>query len=151
VQRRRPRPEAEQALGQPVDAALGEVAVERQRDVPALRRDRPRAVGQRGQRGAQVGHRLGGQLDGGEDPHGRTVPGRRSYPGRVPTRPPPPPMRTNDRLTVLVGMAVWLAALIVLALLHRTLAAHHALWWLETCGAGELLGGYGLIMLARRR
>jgi hypothetical protein len=60
-------------------------------------------------------------------------------------------MRTNDRLTLLVGMAAWLVALIVLAALHATLARHHELWWLETCGAAEVLGCYGLFMVSRRR
>lgn len=65
-------------------------------------------------------------------------------------RPDPPPVRTNDRAAVLVGIAIW-AVLAVLALLLRgTLQAHGHGWWVWTPPAGIALGGYGLYYLRRR-
>jgi len=52
----------------------------------------------------------------------------------------------------IAGTALWLIALIVLAVffnddLHR----HHAQWWYGACGAGIALGCYGTYRAIKRR
>ena len=66
-------------------------------------------------------------------------------------RPDPAPVPTNDRTTVLIGMAVW-AVLWVLALaFHTRLADAGHGWWIWTPPAGILLGVWGLRYLHSRR
>jgi hypothetical protein len=52
----------------------------------------------------------------------------------------------------LAGTILWLVALIVLRVffdhdLHR----HHAQWWYGACGAGIVLGCYGMYRALKRR
>lgn len=52
----------------------------------------------------------------------------------------------------IVGTAIWLIALIVLAVffnddLHR----HQAQWWYGACGAGMVFGCYGMYRAVKRR
>jgi hypothetical protein len=68
----------------------------------------------------------------------------------VPRRPEPPPLQTNDRVALLVGIGAWLIALAVLGGLHATLARHRELWWLSMCGAGVVMGVYGLWLVRKR-
>lgn len=74
----------------------------------------------------------------------------RLYLRSVDRRPDPPPLRTNDRAVILVGMAVW-AVLLVLAVVarHRLSADGHG-WWVWTPVAGLALGCYGLYYVRRR-
>jgi membrane protein DedA with SNARE-associated domain len=51
-----------------------------------------------------------------------------------------------------VGTALWLIALVVLAVffndeLHR----HHAQWWYGACAAGMVFGCYGMYRAIKRR
>ena len=51
-----------------------------------------------------------------------------------------------------VGTALWLVALIVLAVFfHHDLHHHHAEWWYAACGVGVVLGGYGMYRAVKRR
>jgi hypothetical protein len=53
---------------------------------------------------------------------------------------------------VLVGIALWVVAFVVLVLFFRDdLRRHHTTWWLWACGIGVALGLYGLRFAARRR
>jgi hypothetical protein len=59
-------------------------------------------------------------------------------------RPDPPPLPTQDRITVLVGIAVW-AVLWVVALVARGwLADTGRDWWIWTPPAAIVLGVLGL-------
>jgi hypothetical protein len=61
-------------------------------------------------------------------------------------------LQTNEVAIVVVGMAAWALALIVLVVGFRhDLSRHHATWWYWTCGLGLLLGLYGLRFALRRR
>ena len=67
-------------------------------------------------------------------------------------RPDPEPLETDDRLVILVGMALWaLAFVVLLAFFHDDLRRHHTEWWLWSCGIGILFGLYGLRFAAKRR
>lgn len=68
----------------------------------------------------------------------------------MPRRPDPPPLPTDNRLPALAGLAAWLVAGIVLALLHTTVLRHGDGWWYETVGTGLLIGLIGLALVARR-
>lgn len=60
-------------------------------------------------------------------------------------RPDPPVVKTDDRKAVLVGLALWAVALVlVLVFLPGLTAGGHA-WWLWTCVAGLALGAIGLV------
>ena len=61
------------------------------------------------------------------------------------------PLAVDGVRAVLVGTALWLAALIVLLLLHHQLAARGAQWWIWTTLAGALFGLPGLWFVLRRR
>jgi predicted membrane metal-binding protein len=66
---------------------------------------------------------------------------------RYPQRPVPPPLETNATPVVLIGIAVWATAGVVLLL-----ARHHVpTWWLWTCLAGLLIGGVILAYETWRR
>lgn len=60
------------------------------------------------------------------------------------------PLRTNDRLTVLVGCLVWAVLLVVCLLRRDRLEAAGTGWWLWTCAAGLALGVIGLAWLQLR-
>jgi len=65
-------------------------------------------------------------------------------------RPDPPPLPTDDRRTVIVGMVVW-AVLAVAALLARGwLAGTGRGWWVWTPPAALGLGALGLWYVHRR-
>jgi membrane protein DedA with SNARE-associated domain len=58
----------------------------------------------------------------------------------------------QEILAVGVGMALWVIALVVLAVfLRHDLQRHDATWWLWSCGFGLVLGLYGLRFSFRRR
>jgi predicted phage tail protein len=65
-------------------------------------------------------------------------------------RPDPTPVKTDDRKAIVVGMALWLIALVVLLCFTSTLAASGHLWWLVMCGVGLVLGVVALIYSIRR-
>ena len=66
-------------------------------------------------------------------------------------RPDPPPLATNDRPVVLVGIALWAVAFVVLVAFFRDdLRRHHATYWLWSCGIGVTLGLYGLHFTRKR-
>ncbi len=64
-------------------------------------------------------------------------------------RPDPEPMKTDDRTAVLVGLVLWIVALVAL-LLVPTLADSNG-WALWSCVAGIALGVLGLIYTSIRR
>jgi len=71
---------------------------------------------------------------------------------RAPRRPDPEPIDTNDRPVVLVGIAGWIVAFVVLAVFFRDdLKHHHATYWLWACVLGAAMGLYGLYFLRKRR
>ena len=60
-------------------------------------------------------------------------------------RPDPAVAKTDDRKPVVIGIALWLAALAGLLLFLAPLTAASADWWLWTCVAGIAIGLIGLI------
>jgi hypothetical protein len=67
-------------------------------------------------------------------------------------RPDPEPLETDDRIAVLIGMALWVIAFAVLVVFFRDdLRRHHAEWWLWSCWIGVAFGCYGLRFVTRRR
>jgi len=71
---------------------------------------------------------------------------------RAARRPDPPPLETDDRTVILVGMALWVVAFVVLAVFFLDdLRRHHTTFWLWSCGLGFVMGGYGLYYVSRRR
>ena len=67
-------------------------------------------------------------------------------------RPDPEPLETDDRWVVVVGIALWLVAFVVLAVFFRDdLRRHHAEWWLWSCWIGVALGLYGFRFVSRRQ
>lgn len=69
-----------------------------------------------------------------------------------PRRPDPAPLQTDDRPIVVVGTALWVVALVLLAVFFRDdLRRHHTTWWLWACGVGIVLGLNGLRVVSRRR
>ena len=70
---------------------------------------------------------------------------------KAPRRPDPPPLQTNDRPVILVGMAAWAVAFVVLVAFFRDdLREHHATYWLWACGVGVGMGLYGLHFTRKR-
>lgn len=65
-------------------------------------------------------------------------------------RPDPPPLRTNDRATILLGMALWAVFGLGAVLFRGQLAEDGRTWWWWTAVIGLLLGGYGLYYIHRR-
>jgi membrane protein DedA with SNARE-associated domain len=60
-------------------------------------------------------------------------------------------VQANETRIVAVGVALWVLALVVLAVFFRDdLRRHHATWWLWACGVGITLGLYGLRLVSRR-
>ena len=64
-------------------------------------------------------------------------------------RPDPTPVKTDDRKAILVGMALWVVALIVMVMFAGTLADTGRSWWLLTCAIALGLGLIGLIYTHR--
>ncbi|MDQ1287540.1 MAG: hypothetical protein QG622_1105 [Actinomycetota bacterium] len=65
-------------------------------------------------------------------------------------RPDPPPLPTNDRLTVTVGIAVWAVLWVAALILHDVLDASGRGWWIWTPPSGIVLGLFALVYLKRR-
>jgi hypothetical protein len=59
-------------------------------------------------------------------------------------RPDPPPLRTNDRLAVAIGMAVWAVLGVAALVLHGRLDDAGYGWLVWTPPAGIALGAFGL-------
>ena len=68
----------------------------------------------------------------------------------VERRPDPEPLEVNDLLVVGVGMAIWAVAFVVLLVADASGAGVHR-WWIEMCGAGVVLGAFGLWYCSRRK
>jgi len=66
-------------------------------------------------------------------------------------RPQPEPLATNDRLAYLVGIALWLVALAVVAVMALTGVASDTSGMIATAGVGVALGVLGLIVVSRPR
>jgi len=62
-------------------------------------------------------------------------------------RPDPTPVKTNDRPAIVVGMAAWLIALVVLLFFTGPLAAAGHAWWVFTPAVGLGLGLIALVYL----
>ena len=58
-------------------------------------------------------------------------------------RIPPPPLEGNDRLITGVITAGWAVALVVVLIVRDSLPAGER-WWVWTCVAGLVFGGFGL-------
>ena len=71
---------------------------------------------------------------------------------KTPRRPDPPPLETDDRPLVVVGMLIWVIAFVVLVVFFRDdLRRHHASFWLWSCWIGVALGLYALRFVSRRQ
>ena len=69
--------------------------------------------------------------------------------GSAPTRrSEPAPYRTNDYAPVIVGIAAWAVAAIVLLVKHHDMAARGQGWWLWVAVVGFALGFWGLALVA---
>jgi hypothetical protein len=66
-------------------------------------------------------------------------------------RPDPPPLATDDSLTVGVGIGVWAVLWVAALLLHDQLADDGRGWWIWTPPAAIVLGVLGLLHIRRRR
>ena len=66
-------------------------------------------------------------------------------------KPDPKPVSTDDRKAVLVGLILWIVALIVLLVFVGQLASTHRVWLLWTAVAGVGLGIVGLVVLQLKR
>jgi hypothetical protein len=73
----------------------------------------------------------------------------RLYQRSAARRPDPAPLVTNDRLTVLIGIGLWLVALVVTLVMHDRLADEGRTWWIWTAATGAALGLAGLVYLRR--
>ncbi|MEP6479127.1 MAG: DUF2530 domain-containing protein [Rhodoglobus sp.] len=60
-------------------------------------------------------------------------------------KPDPAPVKTDDRKAMIVGIALWLVALVVLLVFLTPLTESGNGWWLWTCAAGIALGLFGVI------
>lgn len=65
-------------------------------------------------------------------------------------RTDPAPVTTDDRKAMLVGVSLWLVALVVLLVMLAPLVASGNLWWLWTCIVGIALGLIGILYTHRR-
>ena len=66
-------------------------------------------------------------------------------------RTDPAPVVTDDRKAMVVGLALWLVALIAVLIALPTLTASDQAWWLEMCVTGLVLGVIGIAYTQRRR
>ena len=66
-------------------------------------------------------------------------------------KPDPAPAQTDDRRAVLVGLALWLAALIALLVVGGLLDAATRMLCLSTAGVGVVLGLVGIVYLSLKR
>jgi hypothetical protein len=66
-------------------------------------------------------------------------------------RPDPTPAKTDDRKVVVIGMSVWLVALIVLLFFTGPLAAAGHAWWVFTPAVALGLGLIALVYLQLKR
>ncbi len=57
----------------------------------------------------------------------------------------PAPVKTDDRKPVLLGLGVWLVALVLAIVFLEPLAASGFTWWLWTAVAGLVTGLIGLV------
>lgn len=62
----------------------------------------------------------------------------------------PPPLRTNDMLTIASGTAMWLVVLIGLVIWHDAVERAGLVWWYAMCAGGIVLGLFGLLYLRIR-
>jgi hypothetical protein len=60
-------------------------------------------------------------------------------------KPDPAPVKTDDRAAVLVGLALWIAALVIVLIMRP---GPDVVW---TCATGAVLGLVGLIYTHARR
>lgn len=65
-------------------------------------------------------------------------------------RTDPAPVTTDDRKAMLVGVSLWLVALVVLLVMLAPLVASGNRWWLWTCVVGIALGLIGILYTHRR-
>src|SRR3954471_12179653 len=66
-------------------------------------------------------------------------------------RPDPEPLQVNEKRIVLVGLALWALAFVVLALFFRDdLRRHDAMWWLWACVVGIVLRLYAPVFVSPR-
>jgi hypothetical protein len=65
-------------------------------------------------------------------------------------KPDPPVVKTDDRKAVLVGLALWVVALVTMLIFIEPLINAGLSWWLWTCAAGLVLGLAGLLYTQRR-
>ena len=71
---------------------------------------------------------------------------------KVPRRPDPEPLETDDRRVLIVGIGIWAVAFVVLAVFFLDdLRRHHTTFWLWSCAIGVLMGFYGLFYIRKRR
>jgi len=68
-------------------------------------------------------------------------------------RPDPVPVKTDDRRAVVVGLALWLFALVVVVIVGIPLGVTDRGTWVGTIVVGLVLGvlGLGYLTVARRR
>lgn len=64
-----------------------------------------------------------------------------------PRRPDLQPLKTNDRLTILIGTGLWAVALVVLLVVQPD--PEHS-WWIWMCVSGICFGFLGLWIVRRR-
>ena len=65
-------------------------------------------------------------------------------------RPDPVPVKTDDRRPILVGLAAWVIATIIVLLFLTPLSRPGNGWLLWTCVVGIVLGLAGLVYAAKR-
>jgi hypothetical protein len=66
-------------------------------------------------------------------------------------RPDPAPVQTDDRKAMLVGMGLWLLALVAMLLFIEPLLESGNGWWLWASAAGLALGLVGMLYTHARR
>ncbi len=64
-------------------------------------------------------------------------------------KPDPEPIKTNAKLAIIVGLILWVIALLFLVF-QATQASAQKSWYTTTCIVGIILGVYALIRERRR-